>query len=99
MIKGIFYACGSLGPVRHRNHNRRGLESSIFPGFGCFQPVLPQKIIPIGYQIGHGFVRFCFPVNIVFDFRVIVNMVKTGLILLGQFTIITDDYSRGLYET
>ncbi len=99
MFKRISDPCRGLDPVGNGDHHRRGLKARFSPRFCCFQPILSQKVITIGYQIREGFILFCLSVEVVFDIRIIVDVIKSGFVVFVISAIVTNNYTRRLDES
>ncbi len=99
MVKCVLDSCGSLSAVGNGDHHWRRFGSTRFPCLRRLPPIIAQKIVAIDHQVWQRHLRICVSVQIVFDIRVIVDMVEARFVGPGIWnSVIPDHYARGLDE-
>lgn len=96
-FKGMSDARRRLDAVGDGDHHWRRGRPSLLPLLERLAPVIPEQVVRIEHQVGQRFVRLGAAIQVVFYFRVVVDVVEPRAVGFGvRQDVVADDDARRL---
>ena len=98
-VKGVLDPGCGFGAIGDGNHHRRDCNFILLPLLRSLPPVVAEQVIAVGHEVGQRFFRPGPAVQVVFDLRVVIDVVQARLIGLGvRHRVVADHNARGFHQ-